>query len=208
MVHRRELEGETLVFGNQGDLYGNAMTWWDHRTGSVWSQPRGEAILGPLAGARLELLPSTLTTWGDWLDAHPDSLALDAPAGFSGFALDQMAIAVDLGEVAAYRVTELRSSGVVNDVVAGVEIAVVADPGGSDRWAVFSRRLDATTVELTMTDEGLVDRATGSVFDPFVGIARSGPLRGQVLDKLPAFTVFPKDFPTFYPDGRLWPDEA
>ena len=43
MVHRRDLNGEVLVFGNQGALWGNAMTWWDHETGTVWSQPLGEA---------------------------------------------------------------------------------------------------------------------------------------------------------------------
>lgn len=47
MVHRRELDGAEIVFGNQGALYKDAMTWWDHDTGSVWSQPTGEAILGP-----------------------------------------------------------------------------------------------------------------------------------------------------------------
>ena len=75
MVHRRELNGTVLVLGNQGALWGNAMTWWDHNTGSIWSQPIGEAILGPLKGARLELFPSTLTTWQSWLEAHPESLA-------------------------------------------------------------------------------------------------------------------------------------
>jgi hypothetical protein len=63
MVHRRDIDGRGVVFGNQGDLYMNAMTWWDHDTSSVWSQPTGEAILGPLKGERLELVPSTLTEW-------------------------------------------------------------------------------------------------------------------------------------------------
>jgi hypothetical protein len=63
MVHRRDIDGRGVVFGNQGDLYMNAMTWWDHDTSSVWSQPTGEAILGPLKGERWELVPSTLTEW-------------------------------------------------------------------------------------------------------------------------------------------------
>ena len=52
------------------------MTWWDHETGSLWSQPNGEAIDGPRVGDQLELLPSSLTTWSDWLSVHPESLAL------------------------------------------------------------------------------------------------------------------------------------
>ncbi len=207
MVHRRELDGETLVLGNQGALYLNAMTWWDHTTGSIWSQPSGEAIAGPLAGSRLALVPSTLTTWGEWRTQHPDTLALDAPGRNLAVGIEMMAIVVDLGtEVAAYDVTALRDAGVVDDVVAGVEVAVVVDPDDPNRWAAYSRRVDDAVVDLEMTAEGLVDRRTGSVFDPLRGIARSGPLAGRVLDRLPAFTVFPKDFERLFPGGRSWPE--
>ncbi len=206
MVHRRDLNGATLILGNQGALWGNAMTWWDHDTGSVWSQPIGEAVLGPRKGERLELLPSTLTTWEGWLGAHPQSLALDVPGWETGFHLEDMAIVADLGtETAAYRIPALRDVGVVNDVLAGIEIAVVIDPDDAARWAVFSRRLDATVVELQLTAAGLVDRASGTVFDPFLGVGRSGPLADQSLNKLPAFTSFPADYRTFFPDGRTWP---
>ena len=206
MVHRRELDGKSLVFGNQGALWGNAMTWWDHDTGSIWSQPLGEAILGPRKGARLELLSSTLTTWEAWQASHPDSLALDVHGWSTGFDLDQMAVVVDFGsESAAYDIPALREVGVVNDVVAGVDIAVVIDPGEEQRWAVFSRRLDGGVVDLELTDQGLVDQASGTVFDPFLGIGRSGPLADQSLDKLPAFTSFPSDYETFFPEGRIWP---
>lgn len=58
MVRRREIDGEPVLFGNHGALYGNALTMFDHATGSVWSQISGEALLGPLSGDRLELLPS------------------------------------------------------------------------------------------------------------------------------------------------------
>lgn len=207
MVHRREVAGTEIVLGNQGDLYGRAMTWWDHDTGSVWSQPLGEAILGPRRGARLEGLPSTLTTWEAWRTAHPDTQALDVPGWPTGFHLEDMAIVVDLGtDAAAYRIPALRRVGVVNDVVAGLEIAVVVDPGDQGRWAVFSRRLDDRVAELAVSDGGLVDISTGTLFDPFLGLGRDGPLADQSLDKLAAFTAFPEDYRTFFPTGRIWPD--
>jgi hypothetical protein len=207
MVHRRELGGTTLVFGNQGALWGNAMTWWDHDTGSVWSQPIGEAILGPRKGAQLELLPSTLTTWDAWRTAHPGTLALDVPGWATGFHLEDMAVVVDLGvEAGAYFIPALREVGVVNDVVAGVEIAVVIDPDDPARWVVFSRRLDAEVVELELTADGLVDTVSGTIFDPFLGVGRSGPLQDQTLDQLPGFTSFPSDYTTFFPDGKRWPN--
>jgi len=207
MVHRRELDGVTLAFGNQGDLFGNAMTWWDHDTGSIWSQPLGEAILGPRKGEKLEGLPSSLTTWDSWIESHAETLALDVHAWRTGFHLEDMAVVVDLGfEAAAYRIPPLRDAGAVNDVVAGLEIAVVSDPGDPARWAVFSRRLDDSIAELEVTPEGLVDTVSGTVFDPFLGLGRSGLLASQSLDKLPAFTSFPDDFQTSFPDGDIWPD--
>ena|SRR5665811_1300059 len=209
MVHRRELNGTALMFGNQGALWGNAMTWWDHDTGSIWSQPLGEAILGPRKGEHLELFPSTLTTWQAWLGAHPESLALDVHAWRTAFHLEDMSVVVDLGtDSAAYRIPSLREVGVVNDVVAGLEIAVAINPSDVERWAVFSRRLDTTVVNLRMTTDGLVDVDSGTVFDPFLGIGRSGPLGDETLDKLPGFTSFPDDYETFFPNGRIWPESA
>ncbi len=182
------------------------MTWWDHETGSVWSQPIGEAIAGPLVGSTLELLPSTLTTWDSWTSAHPETMALDVEAWRTGFDLSDMAVVIDLGtEASAYAIPALREAGVVNDVVADVPIAVAIDPDDDRRWAVFSRQLNTSLVELTSSPEGLVDLATGSVFDPFTGVARSGPLSGESLDRLAAFTSFPEDYFTFFPAGRIWP---
>ena len=205
MVHRRQIDGEDIVFGNQGALWGNAMTWWDHDTGSVWSQPIGEAILGPRKGETIELLPSSLTLWGTWKAEHPQTVALDVTAGFDRFSLSQMALVIDFGtDVAAYSVPLLREVGVVNDVVAGLEVAVLIDPADDQRWAVFSRRLDDTIVELSIVDGEVVDVASGTRFDPTRGIGRGGDLDGEILDLLPAFTSFPKDVPTFWPEARFW----
>lgn len=205
MVHRRELDGTELMFGVHGALWGNAMTWWDHDTGSIWSQPIGEAIVGPRAGARLELFPSTFTTWGAWRESYPDTIALDVPAGTTRFDLDGLLIVVDFtSDTSAYRVEDLRRIGVANDVVAGLEIAVVIDPENPQRWSVFSRRLDATTVVLEIRGDALVDAGTGTTWDPVRGIGLAGPLAGEILDLLPGFTSFPGDYPTFFPEGRVW----
>lgn len=205
MVHRRELEGEAIVLGNHGALFGNAMTWWDHGTGSVWSQPLGEAIMGPLEGARLEPMSVTFSSWGAWREAHPDTLALDAPARSTTFDLSQMLIVVDFGDdTVGYPVPELRDVGVVNDVVAGVEVAVVFDPSDRDRWSVFARELEDRTVELEVRDGRLIDRGTGTTWDPVSGRAVDGELEGRILAQLPAFTSFPDDFRTFWPESEIW----
>jgi len=195
-----------VVLGNQGALWGNAMTWWDHDTGSIWSQPLGEAIAGPLKGKSFEPYPVTLTKWDAWRESHPETLALDVPGKSTNFDLEQMAIVVDFGtDSAAYEVRQLREVGVINDTVAGVDIAVVIDPGNDQRWAIFSRQLDSSVAELELTEEGLVDTNSGTVFEPFLGLGLSGPLAEQNLGRLPGFTSFRSDYFTFFPEGRIWP---
>ncbi len=205
MVHRRSIQGEEIVFGVQGALLGNAMTFWDHQTGSVWSQPTGEAVAGPRKGDRLELLPVSFTTWASWVAAHPDTLALDTIAGVTGFTLERMAIVLDLaGDALAVRYPDLTDVGVVNEVVGGLEVAIVVDPTDDERWETFARRVDDRVLTLAIDNGALVDLETGTIWDPVRGRALSGPLEGEILGILPSFTIFPGDFETFFPDGRVW----
>ena len=205
MVHRREVNGEALVFGVHGALLGNAMTWWDHDTGSIWTQPTGEAIAGPRTGETVDLLPSQFTSWRAWRDAHPNTLALDVPAGPSSFDLTDFLIVVDFSEEAkGYSIPDLRQVGVVNDVVAGVPVAVVSDPANLTRWSVYSRTVAGEVREFDMIAGELVDREAGTSFTAARGIGLEGPLADEILDQVAAFTSFPDDFPTFWPDGEIW----
>lgn len=45
----------------------------DAASGSIWSSLAGRALVGPLAGAQLKLLPLQTTTWEAWLADHPDT---------------------------------------------------------------------------------------------------------------------------------------
>ena len=194
-----------MVFGNQGALWGNAMTWWDHHTGTVWSQPLGEAIVGPRKGQRLDLVASQVTSWETWQEDHPETLALDAPGGNSRFDLRQMSIVVDFtAEVGVYPLWTLSGLGPANDVVAGVPVAIVLDPTTQDRWSVFHRRVGAGVLTFTIVDGAVVDNETGTTRDPANGRALSGPLEGEILDTLPGFTSYQSDARTFWPDARHW----
>ena len=204
MVHRRQLGDDTLVFGVHGALWGNAMTWWNHDTGSVWSQPLGEAIAGPRKGETVELLASSFTTWSAWSSDNPDTLALDAPGGNSGFDLGELHIVVDFSEeVRSYAVNDLRRFGVANDVVAGVDVAVVVNPINNQNWNVFARQVGDHIVELEVDGDVLVDTVTGTTFDPARGLPIEGPIT-EIMDILPGFTSFPGDVETFWPEAVQW----
>ena len=84
VVYGRELDGQTLVFGNTSALFESDMVMYDHETGSYWFQVLGEAIVGPLTGKRLALLPSVTTTWGRWKEQHPETKVLSLDIGLLG----------------------------------------------------------------------------------------------------------------------------
>lgn len=82
VVYDRRVDGEPLLFGNTSALYQSDMVMLDHQTGSYWVQVSGEAVVGPLSGTSLTVLPSQTTTWGEWRDQHPASFVLSQKTGF------------------------------------------------------------------------------------------------------------------------------
>ena len=81
VVYSRELGEQELLFGNTSALYESDLVMYDHETGSYWFQVLGEAIVGPLSGQRLTLLPSSTIEWGNWKDLHPDTKILSRNIG-------------------------------------------------------------------------------------------------------------------------------
>ena len=55
------------------------MVMQDIETGSLWSQVSGEAIAGPLKGRRLDLFPSSMTTYEQFKQTYPRGLLLKKP---------------------------------------------------------------------------------------------------------------------------------
>lgn len=80
---RLEFEGETylLDFGVSGMLRNSDLVMWDRQTESWWQQLTGEALVGKLAGAELNLLPSMLISLEEYHDAYPDGLVLSTETG-------------------------------------------------------------------------------------------------------------------------------
>jgi len=82
-VYSRKITGRELTFGVSGLLYKANVLMYDRQTESLWSQVRRQAVAGSMTGTKLEVVPSTLTTWKKWLKLHPDSQVLSTDTGYN-----------------------------------------------------------------------------------------------------------------------------
>jgi len=88
VVYNRRLEfgGESylLDFGVSGMLRYSDLVMWDRQTESWWQQLTGEALVGKLAGAELNLVPSMLISLKEYLDTYPEGQVLSTETGHFG----------------------------------------------------------------------------------------------------------------------------
>ncbi len=218
LVHDRRLDGTLKTFGNQGALFMNALTFWDHETKSIWAQPWGTAIAGDLKGSTLTLLPFSLDTWGAWLEAHPDTTVVEDERG-KVFLPDLIpydyVIGVSIKEDASsYYVNSLLDTTVLNHNVGENPIVVITNPE-TRKVRVFLRRTTGTPADKTAivpdlftfegTDDGRMrDLQTGTIWEFERGLALEGPLRGTVLQQVPYITSFDWAWADFFPETVVW----
>ncbi len=79
----RRLDGEVLRLGTSGLLRKSDLVMWDDKTESLWQQIDGLALVGDLAGRRLEFLPAAVVPWGDFRQQFPEGLVLSRDTGFA-----------------------------------------------------------------------------------------------------------------------------
>jgi hypothetical protein len=155
----RRLDGTLFNFGTTGRLRHSDLVMYDRQTETWWQQATGEAIVGELAGRKLEFVSAPLVSWKTFKSTHPNGLVLSRRTGFDrpygenpyvryddpqGSPISRLfggrtdarlpamerVTAVSLGgEDVAYAFRALRERPVVNDDVGGVPIAVFWEPG-------------------------------------------------------------------------------
>lgn len=79
---RPEVNGEVTTFGTSGSLYHSNLVMYDRASESWWPQALGEAVTGPLTGARLERIPTQIASWNDFRSQFPDGKVLSRDTGF------------------------------------------------------------------------------------------------------------------------------
>lgn len=199
LVFERVWEGQTLTLGVQGALYKGAQTWWDHETGSIWSQVFGEALDGPLDGAQLRPVVASLTPWGTWLEQHPTTLVLKQRLRFgapnSAFHLQSLpkdiwVIGVDIdGAAAGFYFDETARLGVQQAVVGDTPVVAFAEPEGRI-VRTYEARTNGRQLNFDVFGTELMDRETGTRWDALTGRAVSGSLAGETLTPLPYFSIW------------------
>ena len=205
-MHDRRIDGQTEIFGNYGALFMNAMTWYDHSTGSVWSQPWGRAIIGDLKGIELFLLPSQIATWSSWRDAYPDTLVMTNDHERLGafrerFDPDFVIGLLMNGETKAFYFSDVFDAGIVNDFIGDIPIVVWAEEG---RFHAYVRQVDAQVLTFSAEGDTLIDSETGTHWDVARGLATEGSLQGQSLLGVPGSSAFDWAWRDFYPESDFY----
>ncbi len=206
-MHDRRIDGVPHTFGNYGALFMNAMTWWDHETSSVWSQPWGRAIEGEYRGVELFLLPSEVTTWSNWKEAHPktqamindvDRLSLSRRQGFNpNFVLGLLLS----GEAKAYYFRDIARETLVNDEFAGLPIVVWASETSLN---AFVRQVGDQVLTFEVQGDQIRDKETGSRWDLARGLSVDGPLGGEGLQGIPGSSSYDWAWNDFYPNSEFY----
>lgn len=217
-MYERRLDGQTLSFGHAGMLLHESFVMYDRQTDSLWVQAKGEAFHGPLAGKRLRLMPSTVTSWTQWKRSYPHTLVLSGKragpimGGYDGFRNNRLlglAVIVRFkGKL--YPFTALERRPLLNDRFNGVELLVYFSREHATA-AVWRRRMDGRVLTFRMADARdaecgalLRDEQTGSAWCWLTGEALSGPLKGRALERARYHPILNERFRAFYPHGPVF----
>lgn len=205
----------------------------DEETGTWWQQVTGKAILGPLKGQQLKLVPSDTITFGIWKRENPQGRVLrpdtkdqkwkefadefekeaalpsSPPPEAEQDQLTRKELIAGLtvnGVAKAYPLTALENQSPIIDSVGGVHLMIVmADDGKSVR--AFETDVDGRSLELYAKPDAvplrLVDQETGSEWD-FSGRCVDGPMAGRQLKKVNVLTEYWFDWKNHHPSTAVY----
>lgn len=103
LLFDRRVDGQVLDFQTSGLLTNSNKIMVDTQTDTLWSHLEATGLAGPLAGVELDQFPVETTTWGEWIDAHPDTEVLAIPDPIYSDNPEQGALAYDYEPDSPYR---------------------------------------------------------------------------------------------------------
>ena len=205
---------------------------YDRQTDSLWAQAYGRAIQGPMEDAQLEMLPSSMMTWGQWVALHPKTLVLSKRVNGrldgmgNGYARYHSSRQVGVTQTLRFRSNAIDPKArVATFVIGGVSFAVplaelssvpILSVLAGDRRVLVVGTPDRRTARIFLTELAewsleagesgrmlVTDGPTGSKWDGATGRALSGPAEGQQLVEIPVTLSYWFAWKTFYPETRL-----
>ena len=201
------VDGKAIEFGVSGTLYKRNLLMYDRGsdTPSLWLQASGEAVVGPKTGISLDRVPTTQAPWREWKAAHPNTTVLSKETGH-GYSyipypdildlLPKQILGVIVGdEQKAYFFKDLRQMQVINDVLDGVPIVLIASPD-SDAVRVYKRK----NYQFEGTFEQVRDSRSRTVWE-LSEETLLNPKTGESLERVP--DVFVSNAGAW---ARLFPD--
>lgn len=227
-VFERTVDGKETEFGTSGKLYNSNLVMYDRNTDSMWSQAMGKAVVGQLTGYELKKIPFDLAKWSDWKKLYPDTVVLSTNTGHSrpygsdpygGYYTDsqiyfpvknsddrmhpkEIILGFEHNEsFKAYKMTDIKSQGIINDNVGGQNLVLVSITPQAAR--VFDRTVDGQTLEFTLDEDIMIDKQTGTQWN-IEGVGISGPLQGRHLDRLAFSPGFWFEWVAFHPTTEVY----
>lgn len=158
IAYKPVVNGEEVEFGTSGKLWQSNLVMYDRLTDSYWTQIDGVSIMGSQAGEQLEAVPIDTVVWGEWKEEHPGAAVLSQDTGhirdygrdpYGSYYEDSFLIFpvheqddrvhaktvvysfVLNGQAAAYRASDVREEGVIEDEVGGVGVRLVQESDGT-----------------------------------------------------------------------------
>ncbi len=197
-------------------LWQASVVLYDQETKTLWSHLLGVAKAGPLRGARLEPIPSIITTWEQWVAAHPKTTVGFLPRTAQRYrqavlASSRREFVIGLRHGKHARAWSLRDLArqddpCLNETWQEVPLVVVLDRK-SFALRIFDRRVGEQTLEFSWRDDHWEDLQTGTRWHPLTGEALEGPLKGKRLRPLEGIFSYTRAWLDFHPRSEFWPPE-
>ena len=233
---RRLIDDQYLEFGVSGMLFRNNLIPYDRSTESLYSQMFSRGIRGENYNENLPLIATTRCTWGYWKTHHPQTTAISLNTGYSRdynsnpygdypvslrilfpvrfpnsrFHPKHLTLGIRSGDQAmAIPAMSLFGDKIANITFNETPVVAVYDVAGKMMTA-FSSVVNGDTLTFTETPGGgafvwMIDAQTNSVWTSR-GIAVDGPLSGQRLTQLSAYSAYWFAWLDFYPGTGVYPE--
>jgi hypothetical protein len=228
-VWKRNAAGRVLTFHLAG-INNQNFLMRDEETGSFWQQVTGEAISGPLKGAKLELASTEEVTFRVFREEDPRGTVLAPVAQYadryakkdweqslaraktvmsfpeSGVPPRELVLGITFGDASrAYPVSRVLAAGVVQDVVGNRPTVIVTGPDGASMRAFVARVAgrDAEFYRAPGEKWKLLDSVTAGEWD-FRGCAVSGSAQGTCLEPVGILKDYWFDWKNYHPQTTLY----